>query len=236
MSEEEPNNEFRSIRAWAEDDRPREKMLLKGRMALSDAELIAILLGSGSRNETAVDLAKRVLHSVGNDLTRLSRLDLKELMRFKGIGEAKAITIAAALELGRRRKESEPVKRPRISSSEQAYKHILPFMADLRHEEFWVVLFSASRHVIGTYQVSKGGVNSTIVDSRIVFKTALDHLAVSIMLFHNHPSGALKPSKGDIDLTKRMRLAGLAIGINIDDHLIVTDQGYYSFADNNLLD
>lgn len=235
MSEEHPKDEFRGIRAWAEDDRPREKMLLKGRMSLSDAELIAILLGSGSRNETAVDLAKRVLHSVGNDLTRLSRMELKELMRFKGIGEAKAISVAAALELGRRRKDSEPAKRPRIMNSHEAYVHILPYLADLRHEEFWIVALSTSRQVIGTYQVSKGGVNGTIVDPRIIFKTALDHLAHSIILFHNHPSGNLKPSKEDLALTKRLVEAGRTIGISVDDHLIVTDQDFFSLADNGQL-
>jgi DNA repair protein RadC len=232
MSEPYENDGPRGIRSWAEDDRPREKMLLKGRMALSDAELIAILLGSGSRNETAVDLAKRVLASTGNDLTSLGRLDLKDLMKFKGIGEAKAISVAAALELGRRRKEAAPPKRIQLRSSAEAYEHILPYMADLKHEEFWVILLDRAHHPMGTQQVSKGGVTSTVVDAKLVFRPAIEMLASGVILCHNHPSGNLNPSNDDIELTRKLVQAGDALDIRVVDHLIVADSDYYSFQDH----
>lgn len=235
MSEPVEYETPRGIRSWAEDDRPREKMLLKGRQALSDAELIAILLGSGSRNETAVDLAKRVLASVGNDLGRLGRLDLNDLMKFKGIGEAKAISVAAALELGRRRKENTSPKREQLKSSAQVFVYLAPYMSDLPHEEFWIILLNRVLHPIGVQQISKGGVTGTVVDAKMVFRPALESLATGIILCHNHPSGNVEPSDEDVRLTRRLVSAGQALDINVVDHLIVSDNNYFSFRDNGIL-
>ncbi len=224
----------KGIRSWAEDDRPREKLLLKGKAALSDAELIAILIGSGSANETAVDLSKRILASLNNQLSELGKRSVKDLMKFKGIGEAKAITIIAALEIGRRRKETEPVKKPRITDSRSAFDIIYPHLGDLHHEEFWVLLLNRSNMVIGKENISKGGVSGTIVDPKVIFKMAVQYPASAIILAHNHPSGNLKPSNSDHQLTKKLKEAGKALDIPILDHLIIGEREYFSFVDEQV--
>lgn len=225
----------RRILSWAEEDRPREKLLLKGKAALTDAELIAILIGSGTRDLSAVDLSKIILQKASNNLNELAKISIKDLMKIKGIGEAKAISIAAALELGRRRKDSEVVRRARISSSRDAYEQIRPYLLDLPHEEFWLLLLTRANEVIRPVQVSQGGVSGTVADPKIIFKLALEHLASSIILVHNHPSGNLKPSEADKDLTRRLSSAGKLLEIPILDHLIFTDAGYLSFADEGLM-
>lgn len=227
--------EVRGIRSWAEDDRPREKLLLKGRAALSDAELIAILIASGNNEESAVDLSKRILQSLGNDLTALSKMNVKDLTQFKGIGEAKAITIIAAMELGRRRKESEPLRKAKVSSSRSAFEILLPYVNDLQHEEFWILMMDRGNRVLGVENVSKGGVTGTVADPKMIFRPALQHLACGIILCHNHPSGNLQPSQDDIDITRKLRLAGNALEIPVLDHIIVGESDYYSFADNGML-
>ena len=225
----------KGIRSWAEDDRPREKLLAKGRSVLSDAELIAILFGSGSRNETAVDLAKRVLLSKDNNLDDLGKMSVNELMHFKGIGEAKAIGLIAALELGRRRKSSDPRKRTRISSSEDAFSEIYPVMADLPHEEFWVLLLNRANEVLSKQNLSKGGVSGTVVDPKMIFKMATEQLASAIILAHNHPSGKLRPSQADINLTGKLKEAGNILEIPVLDHLIIGSNSYFSFKDEGKL-
>src|ERR1035437_2570390 len=224
-----------TIKSWAEEDRPREKLLSKGRHVLTDAELIAILIGSGSRNETAVELAKRILSQFENNLNAIAKLSVQDLMKFKGIGEAKAISIVAALELGRRRKETETLKREKIISSKDTYDIFRPQFLDLPHEEFHVLLLSRSNIVIRKEFVSRGGVSGTVVDPKIVFKIAVEHLASSIILCHNHPSGNLKPSNEDISLTKKIKEAGTLLEIPILDHLIISHSGYFSFADEGMM-
>ncbi len=224
-----------TIKNWAEEDRPREKLILKGRHILTDAELIAILIGSGSKKETAVDLSKRILGEFGNSLNEIAKLSVKDLEKFNGIGEAKAITIVAALELGRRRKESEITKREKILSSNDIYRILYPVFLDLPHEEFHVLLLNRSNAVIRKEFISRGGVSGTIVDPKIVFKIALQYLASSIILCHNHPSGNLKPSEQDLSLTKKLKAAGQLLEIPILDHLIITDSEYFSFADEGLM-
>ena len=223
------------IKAWAEADRPREKLLLNGRRQLTDAELIAILIGSGSRTETAVDLSKRILSFYNNDLAKVAKLSVKELSKFKGIGEAKAISIVAALELGRRRKESEREGPVKIMSSKDAYQLLRADLEDLPHEEFWVLLLSRANFVINKHFISKGGQSGTIADPKVIFKIAIEHNAAHIVLAHNHPSGNLKASAADISLTKRMVNAGSLLEIPIYDHLIITDHGYLSMADEELM-
>jgi DNA repair protein RadC len=224
-----------NILSWAEEDRPREKLMLKGRAALSDAELIAILIGSGTRELSAVDLSKLILHSVGNNLNELAKLSINDLMKFKGVGDAKAISIAAALELGRRRKESEVVKKAKITSSADAYQAMRPYLLDLSHEQFWVLLLNRASEIIRPFQISIGGVAGTVADPKIIFKSAIEYLASAIILVHNHPSGNLTPSQADLDLTKRVKEAGRLLDIPILDHLIFGDSGYYSFADKGIL-
>lgn len=219
------------ILSWAEEDRPREKLLLKGKGVLTDAELIAILIGSGTRTLSAVDLAKVILQKAGNNLNELARMTIKDLTKIKGIGEAKAISIVAALELGRRRKDTEEIKKPKITCSKDVYQQISPFLLDLPHEEFWILLLTRANEVIKPVQISQGGVAGTIADSKIIFKFAIEHLASSIILIHNHPSGSLTPSQADIDLTKKMKDAGKLLEIPVLDHLIFTNTTYYSFAD-----
>ncbi|HET8804125.1 MAG TPA: DNA repair protein RadC [Aequorivita sp.] len=224
-----------SIKNWNEEDRPREKMLQKGRIALSDAELIAILIGSGNRNESAVALSQRILASVGNNLSELGRLSIPELMEFKGIGEAKAISIAAAMELGRRRRTGEALERKKITSSNSVFEYVQPIIGELPHEEFWILYLNNSNKIIKSAQLSKGGITGTIVDVRLAFKEALQLGAVGIILAHNHPSGTLKPSQADIQLTKKLKMAGESLDIKVLDHLIITEKAYFSFADENML-
>jgi len=223
------------ITVWAEDDRPREKLLLKGRHALSDAELIAILIGSGSKDESAVQLSQRILLSQGNKLNELGKMSVEEFMKFKGIGEAKAISILAAMELGRRRKDEDTPERLQIRTSKDAFHILQPHIADLPHEEFWILILSRSNKVLSKECVSRGGVTGTVVDSKIIFKTALDKRAVSIILAHNHPSGTLKPSKQDISLTNKLLEAGRLLDLPILDHLIIAENGFYSFADEGMM-
>ncbi|WP_250630520.1 RadC family protein [Rhodoflexus caldus] len=229
------NSDFTPIKHWAEDDRPREKLLHKGRAALSDAELIAILLGTGTTSLSAVDLAKQILSAADNNLYNLARFSIKDLQKFKGIGEAKAITIAAALELGRRRKETEVPKRVRIRSSRDCYEAIRPHLADIQHEEFWILLLSRANEIMQKVNISSGGVSGTVVDPKIIFKTALEHTASGLILVHNHPSGNLTPSQADIDLTAKLIAAGKVLEITVLDHLIYTDNGYFSFMDEGMM-
>lgn len=224
-----------SIKNWKEDDRPREKLSNKGRVTLSDAELIAILIGSGNRDESAVCLAKRILASVNNNLNALGRLTLNQLMQFKGIGEAKAITIAAALELGRRRRAEEALQKLKINSSASVFEFMQPILGELPHEEFWIIYLNNSNKIIQTSQLSKGGITGTLVDVRLALKTALEVGATSIILTHNHPSGTLKPSEADKKLTQRLKTASESLDIKVLDHLIITEKTYFSFADQSLL-
>lgn len=224
-----------SIKLWAENDRPREKLMLQGRAALSDAELIAILIGSGSRNETAVELSKRILNDSNNNLNELGKLSIDQLQQFKGIGEAKAITIAAALELGRRRAATSQEAKPKITSSKSAFLHLLPKLEDLPHEEFWVILLSRSNSILQTVNISKGGVSGTVADAKIIFKTALSYQASGIILAHNHPSGNLRPSEEDKRLTRKLAEGARLLDFTILDHIIIGDNNYFSFADENLL-
>lgn len=224
-----------NIKSWAEEDRPREKLLLKGKNTLSDAELIAILIGSGNKTETAVELSKKILASVNNDLNQLAKLNLVDLMKFNGIGEAKAISIAAALELGRRRKESTEEKKIKIDSSKNAYEAISDVLSDLPHEEFWVLYLNRKNEIIKRENISKGGVTGTVADGKIIFKNAVNLLASSVILCHNHPSGNLSPSQADIQLTKKMKEIGVIMDTPVIDHIIVGNNNYFSFADENLL-
>jgi DNA repair protein RadC len=223
------------IKSWAEDDRPREKLIGKGRQVLTDAELIAILIGSGNRDETAVELSKKILASTGNNLNELGKLSISDLTKFKGIGEAKAISIVAALELGRRRRETETVKRDKITCSKDVFDIMKPIMLDLPHEEFWLLILNRSNAVIKKELISRGGVAGTVVDTKIIFKTAVENLASSIIISHNHPSGNLNPSDADIKITKNIKEAGKIMDIPLFDHLIVTENGYYSFNDEGML-
>ncbi len=230
----EEQNSF-SIKHWSEDDKPREKLMLKGKGVLSDAELIAILIGSGSRNESAVQLSKRIIASVNHNLNALGKLSLKQLMEFKGIGEAKAITIQAALELGRRRRAEEAVELTRITSSKVVFDIMHPIIGELNHEEFWILYLNNSNKVTYKGQLSKGGMTATIVDTRLVYKMAIEQNATGIILVHNHPSGALKPSEADIQMTKKIKQAGATLEIQVLDHLIITETGYFSFIDEGIL-
>ncbi|MGB3619508.1 MAG: DNA repair protein RadC [Catalinimonas sp.] len=224
-----------SINQWAEEDRPREKLELKGKAALSDAELVAILLGSGTVSRSAVDVAKDLLHRVDNNLNSLAKLSLRELQKTSGIGRAKAITIVSALELGRRRKESEPIRRPQITCSRDAYEALRPHLLDLPVEEFWVLLMNRANHVTRTLRISEGGVSGTVADPKVIFKAALEEMASGVILAHNHPSGNLQPSEADRQLTRKLSDGGRMLDIVVLDHLIVSDHRYLSFADEGLL-
>lgn len=224
-----------TIRAWSPEDRPREKLLLKGTAALTEAELIAILIGSGTAKTSAVELAKKILMQVNNNLNELARLTTKDLMKIKGIGEAKAITIVAALELGRRRKEQEPEEKPKINSSRDAFNLIKGDLMDLSHEEFWVLLLNRSNRVVKKKRVSEGGVAGTVADPKIIYRLALEELASGIIVAHNHPSGNLAASTSDVELTRKLKEAGKFLEIQLLDHLIIANNKYYSFADEGHL-
>lgn len=221
------------IKNWSDDDKPREKLMLKGRDALSDAELLAILIGSGSRNESAVALSKRILASVDN-LNSLGKLDISQLINFRGIGEAKAITIIAALELGRRRRAEDIIELKKITSSKIAFEIMRPIIGELPHEEFWVLFLNNSNKVISKIQLSKGGISGTIVDARLIFRLALENRATGLILCHNHPSGNLLPSEADKEITRRIKAAGEILDVKILDHLIITETKYYSFVDEGI--
>lgn len=229
------NSNHFSIKQWAEEDRPREKLVLKGRAALSDAELIAILIGSGSRKLSAVELSKQILSNSQNDLNKLGRLSVKDLEYFNGIGEAKALTIIAALELGRRRQLTSIKDKPKIKSSNDAFQCLNGVMADLNYEVFKILILNRNNQVTKVETISTGGIAGTVVDPKIIFKRALDMHASSIILCHNHPSGNLMPSQADIDITKKLVAAGKTLEIKVLDHLIVSEKGYYSFLDEGLI-
>lgn len=224
-----------SIKKWAQDDRPREKLLQKGKLSLSDSELIAILIGSGSRNESAVELSKRILSSTKNNLSELGKLSVAQLCKFKGIGEAKAVSIVAALELGRRRRIEEALEQQKITSSLSVFELMQPVIGELPHEEFWIIYLNNSNKVIDQLQISKGGITGTLVDVRLTLKKALELGATSLILVHNHPSGSLNASEADKQLTKKLKTASESLDIKILDHLIVTEKSYFSFADEGIL-
>lgn len=228
------NNSF-PITNWSEDDRPREKLMQKGKAALSDAELIAILIGSGSRNESAVELSKRILSSVDNNLNALGKLSIQQLIGFKGIGEAKAIAIIAAMDLGRRRRGEEALELKKITSSKMIFEIMQPVIGELPHEEFWIIYVNNSNRVLSKSQLSKGGITATLVDVRLIFKNVLEIGATGIILCHNHPSGALRASDADIKITKKIKIAAESLDISVLDHLIVGEHGYFSFADEGIL-
>tara|TARA_R110001632_G_scaffold226124_6_gene359599 strand:+ start:2989 stop:3675 length:687 start_codon:yes stop_codon:yes gene_type:complete len=221
-----------TIKSWSLDDRPREKLIAKGKSILSDAELIAILIGSGNREESAVDLSKRILDSVNNNIYELAKLPLAKLTTFKGIGEAKAIAIITALELGKRRQLEIRHEQPKISNSKQVFSLMQPLLGDLSHEEFWVLYLNNSNKVLSKDQISKGGITATLVDVRLLYKRALELSAVAIILCHNHPSGKLNPSKADKQLTQKIKEGGTSLDIKLLDHIIITEKSYFSFADN----
>jgi DNA repair protein RadC len=222
------------IKSWAEDDRPREKMLLKGKQALSKAEFIAILLRSGSRNESAVELAKRILNSVNDSISALSKLSVKELMKFKGVGEAKAISIVAALALAKYISSDEVLERKTIQSSGDAFEIFQSLINNPNYEEFWILLLDRSNKILRPVCISEGGMSGTVVDPKKIFKIAIDNNATSLIVCHNHPSGNLQPSESDIKLTKKLKEGGQLLDISILDHLILGEEKYLSFADENI--
>jgi DNA repair protein RadC len=224
-----------TIKSWALDDRPREKLIAKGKSTLSDTELIAILIGSGNRNESAVALSKRILKSVDGNINKLAKLSLENLTSFKGIGEAKAIAIITALELGKRRQLEVALEKPKITSSKDAFCIMQPIIGDLEHEEFWVLFLNNSNKVLAKTQISKGGLTATIVDVRLLFKKALELTSVGLIVCHNHPSGKLIPSNADKQITQKIKEAGETLDIKLLDHLIVTEKDYFSFADQGIL-
>ncbi|PKF76162.1 RadC family protein [Chryseobacterium sp. PMSZPI] len=223
------------IKFLAEDDRPREKFLQKGKNSLSDSELLAVIMGSGSKDESAVELARKILASVNNNWHQLSLLSVKDLMKFKGIGEVKAISIMAALEIGRRRSGQEIPERSIIGNSHDAYLILKNQLSDLRTEEFWAIFLNNSNKVIHISQLTQGGISQSIVDVRILFKMALDHFSTGIIIAHNHPSGSLKPSREDLNITQKIKEAGKTLSIQLLDHIIITQESYISFSDTGLL-
>ncbi len=223
------------IKDWAVEDRPREKLLSKGINSLSDAELVAILIGSGNRDETAVELSQRILSLSENNLNLLGKQTVNNLKKIKGIGEAKAITIIAALELGKRRKISEIIDKKKITSSSDINEMFQPILGDLPYEEFWILLLNRSNKIIEKVKISQGGISGTVIDVRLILKNAIEKLASGIILCHNHPSGNNKPSEADKNITKKLKDAATFMDINVLDHIIVTDNEYFSFADEGLL-
>ena len=224
-----------TIKALAEDDRPREKLVTKGRQSLSDAELLAILLSSGNKEETAIQLAQRILNDNHNSINQLAKLQLNDLKKFKGVGEAKAVSILAALEIGRRRTDEGIDEKMKVNSSANAFKLLKSKLTDLPHEEFWVIYLSRNNAVIKLECISKGGVSGTVVDPKLIIKPGIECLASSIILAHNHPSGNLQPSQQDISLTKKIKEVSLYLDIVLQDHIIIGDQAYFSFADEGIL-
>ena len=224
-----------SIKEWAVEDRPREKLLLKGNRSLSDAELLAILIGSGTTKESAVELSRRILASVDNDLNELGKKQVNDLMKFHGIGEARAVNIISALERGRRRKEQSPAERTVILNSAGSAGYFRPLLEDLQHEEFWVLMLNRSNTVIDKFMVSQGGLAGTVIDIRIILKTAIEKLASSMILCHNHPSGNIKPSDADKTITRKIKEAATLMEISVLDHLIIGRDRYFSFSDEGLL-
>ena len=224
-----------SIKFLAEDDRPREKFLLKGKYALSDSELLAIILGSGNNEDSAVELARKILSSVDYNWQKLSKLSIKDLMKFKGIGEAKAISVAAALEIGRRKAAQEIPEKEKVTSVNDLYKIFSQYLSDLQTEEFWAIFLNQKNHVIYKTQISKGGISGTLVDVRVIFRIAIEHFATSVVVAHNHPTGNLTPSQPDISITRRIKEAGDLLDIKLLDHLIIGENSFFSFSEQGLL-
>ena len=224
-----------SIKFLAEDDRPREKFLLKGKSALSDSELLAIILGSGNNEDSAVELARKILSSVDYNWQKLSKLSIKDLMKFKGIGEAKAISVAAALEIGRRKAAQEIPEKEKVTSVNDLYKIFSQYLSDLQTEEFWAIFLNQKNHVIYKTQISKGGISGTLVDVRVIFRIAIEHFATSVVVAHNHPTGNLTPSQPDISITRRIKEAGYLLDIKLLDHLIIGENSFFSFSEQGLL-
>lgn len=224
-----------TIKQWAEDDRPREKLLMKGRHSMTDAELLAIMIGSGTKDETALDLAKRILSTVSGNLGELARKGISDLMKIKGIGPARAILITAAMELGKRRNESEVIVKDKISCSRDVFEVLKCAMGDQPYEEFWILILNKANRVIRKCCISEGGVSGTVVDPKKIFKIALDHHASSIILGHNHPSGNVQPSEADQKITRKIRESGLMLDIAVLDHVILGDGNYFSFADEGII-
>jgi len=222
-----------SVKDWSPEDRPREKLLSKGVNALSNAELLAVILRSGTRNETVVELSQRILNSFGNDINKLGKVSAEYLIsNFYGVGEAKAIGIVAALELGKRRKAEDLYKRKKIICSLDIYNYFHPFLGDLNHEEFWALFLNSSCRIIDKYKISQGGINETVVDGKLIYKEAIANLASFVVLCHNHPSGSYMPSSHDNVITQRIKKGLEAFEMSLFDHVIITDGNYYSFADN----
>lgn len=226
---------YTPIKQWAQEDRPREKLMLHGKGTLSQAELLAILISTGTKSKSAIDLAREILKKCGDDINHLAKMSVKELVKIEGIGEAKAISIVAAIELGGRRQIAEVKQKKSIGHSKDIYDLFKPKLADLMHEEFWILLLNQGLKIIGERQVSEGGLTSTAVDARKIFRLAIDEGAASIALAHNHPSGSLKPSNEDILLTNRIKEAGKLLDVKVIDHVIVAETGFYSFADEGML-
>jgi len=224
-----------NLKSLAEDDRPREKFLLKGKSAVSDSELLAIIMGSGNREESAVELARRILNSVENNWHRLSHLSIKDLTKFKGVGEAKAISIATALEIGNRKSQQEVLERQQISSSKDAFEILQPHLSDLQTEEFWAIFLNHQNKILYKTCLFRGGIASSVADVRVIFKTALEHFSTQIIVAHNHPAGSLKPSKEDISITQKIKEAGKLLDIELLDHLVLTQNNFFSFKDEGLL-
>lgn len=224
-----------TLKSWAVRERPREKVLANGIQHLSDAELLAILMGSGTRNTTAVDLARQILGEVEYNLHELGRQSISDLQKIKGIGPAKAIALLAAMELGRRRSGSLQVEKTAIKSSETVFNFFHPLLGDLEHEEFWLLMLNRANRVIGRFKVSQGGLSGTVIDTRIILKKALDNLASSIIVCHNHPSGNKQPSDADVKITEKLKKAAEILEIKLLDHIIIADKSYFSFADEGLI-
>ena len=224
-----------ALTTWAVEERPREKVMANGVQYLSDSELLAILIGSGTRHITAVELARQILKGAGNSLHLLGRQGIGELVRIKGVGPAKAVTILAALELGRRRAGMQHSEKTPVKSSETVYKLFHPLMGDLEHEEFWLLMLNRANRVLGRYKVSQGGLSGTVIDTRIILKKALDNLASSIIVCHNHPSGNKQPSDADLKITEKLKKAAEILEIKLLDHVIIADKSYFSFADEGLI-
>jgi len=225
----------KSIKEWAVEDRPREKLMTHGIQSLSNSELIAILIGSGIKNQSAVELARKILNGSANDLDQLGRFSVSDFMKIKGIGKARAVTIVSALELGRRRKLSESASRLKIASSGDVYEVLCQHLADLSHEEFWILLLNRSNKIIEKRKISQGGISGTVTDIRMILKFAIEALASSIILCHNHPSGNLQPSEADIQITRKLKESSALMDINLLDHVIIAGKQYFSFSDENLM-
>jgi DNA repair protein RadC len=227
--------DFVTIKNWAEDEKPREKLVKNGKTTLSNAELLTLLLSTGTVKQSALDLARTVLAKFGNDLNELAKAGIKDLCKIDGIGPAKALTIIAAIELGARRQTHDSREKKMITSSKDAYLQVKHLMEDLNHEEFWILTLNRKNCVISEYRISEGGLTSTVVDQRKIFKLAIDDKSTGVILFHNHPSGNKQPSEADNQLTRKLKDGGKILDISVLDHIIVTQNSYFSYADEGLM-